>query len=98
MISICEIFILEVFASVTSDLFTLLKVHVLRIVKQRVPSISQVGFVSSDRQRWGLNSSEKETSDSSHLERDAMSLGAYFPMFCRQCDRLQHQYISDVTA
>jgi len=94
----CEIFILEVYVSVTSHLLTLLKVHVLRIVRQRVPSISQVGFVSSDRQWWGLNSSGKETSDSSHLGRYALSLGTYFLMFCRRCDRLQRQYISDVIA
>jgi len=58
--SVCEIFILEVYASVTSDLLNLLKVHVLRIVRQRVPSISQVRFASSDREWWGLNGSEKK--------------------------------------
>ena len=94
----CEIFILEVCASVTSNLLTLLNVHVSCIVRRRVPSISQVGFASSDIESWGLNSSEKETLDSSHLGRDALSLGTYFPMFCRHCDRLQHQYLSDVTA
>jgi hypothetical protein len=59
--SMYEVFILEVYASVTSDVLTLFKVHVSRTVRQRVPSINQGGFASSDKEWWGLNSSGKET-------------------------------------
>jgi len=56
--SVCEIFILEVYASVTSHLLILLEVHVSRIVRQKVPSISQVGFKQLRKGNFRFESSE----------------------------------------